>query len=154
MTELICCPLDHKSAFTLENAVFEESSLNAILRANSSSLVKVPISVITIRFSWIFSFVLSFPFFGAADKLSSVSCFEALRLFGIFFALYIVITNKISSQYLLRGSKLAGSKIGTAGTNRVIGICLGLNLTGSTEASIFRVLPSANFGEIIAVEFI
>ena len=48
--ELICWSSNHKFDFNFENAVFEGSNLNPILRANSSSFVTVAISVMIICF--------------------------------------------------------------------------------------------------------
>ena len=92
-TELICCSSNHKFDLTLENAVFEGSNLNPTFRANSSSFVKAKISVMIICFFCIPEGASASSLFGAFGRLSKVSCLNGLRLFGVFFALPIVIAS-------------------------------------------------------------
>jgi len=92
-TELICCSSNYKFDFTFENAVFEGSNLNPILMANSSSSVTATISVMIICFFCIDEGASADSFFGAFGRLSKVSCLNALRLFGVFFALPIIVAS-------------------------------------------------------------
>jgi ABC-type xylose transport system permease subunit len=92
-TELICWSSKHKFDFTFEKAVFEGSNLNPILMANSSSSVTATISVMIICFFCIDEDASAGSFFGAFGRLSKVSCLNGLRLFGVFFALSIVVAS-------------------------------------------------------------
>ena len=92
-TELICWSSNHKFDCTFENAIFEGSNLNPILRANSSSFVTATISVMIICFFCVDEGASAGSFFGAFGRLSKVSCLNGLRLFGVFFALPIVVAS-------------------------------------------------------------
>ena len=91
--ELICWSSNHKFDCTFENAVFEGSNLNPILRVNSSSSVTATISVMIICFLCIDEVASAGSFFGAFGRLSKVVCLDGLRLLGVFFALPIFVAS-------------------------------------------------------------